>query len=148
LQTSVALDAIDTMQDFVDNVENIDISNQMLSEINGRSLRRYASLIPDKDYMLWLDKSFKLCFEGLAKEEDQRVSAIRLTDILSQALEYTRYMKVCVQPGSCKYWLTILDSFQCRRIFFEEILGPLEWKRESGHHSWASLIYPSSVVCW
>lgn len=79
------------MQDFVDNIENIDISNQMLSATDDHYLRRFAPLIPQTDYTLRLDKSLGSCFEKLA----ENASTQRLTDLLRQVLEFTRCMKVC-----------------------------------------------------
>ena len=84
------------MQDFVANIENINISYQMLSAIDDHPLRRYAPIIPRSDYTLWLDKSLESCFKELARRADQEVSSQRLTDTLEQVLRFTQYMKVCM----------------------------------------------------
>ena len=84
------------MQGFVDNIENISISYQMLSAIDDHSLWRYAPIIPRSDHTLWLDKLLESCLEELAQKADQEVSSQRLTDTLEQVLRFTQYIKVCM----------------------------------------------------
>lgn len=96
LQTSLSLDFIDSVHDFVANIEKIDISYQTLSVIDDHSLRKYAPIIPRSDYMLWLDKSLESCFEELTQKRDKEVSSQRLTNTLEQVLRFTQYMKVFI----------------------------------------------------
>lgn len=84
------------MQDFVDNVENINISYQMLSAIDDHSLRKYAPIIKRNDYTLWLGISLESCFEELAQKADQEVSTQKLSDTLERLLRFTQHMKVYV----------------------------------------------------
>ena len=87
------------MQDFVDNIENIDISYHHLSAIDEFFWRKYASIIPQRDYTLLLEKSLGTCFEELAKRADQEGSTQRLTDMLKKILQFAQYMKVYIHDN-------------------------------------------------
>lgn len=85
------------MQDFVNNLENIEISNLIHSGINDHTLQKYGLLISRRHYTQRLNKSLESFFEEQPGESDDKVSAQRLTDKLGQILEITRYVKVCVR---------------------------------------------------
>lgn len=85
------------MDDFVDNIEKIKLSPQIVSAIDDPLLQRYISLNLDTNATIcteeWLASSFE---EQLSRVIERQPSSRKLSDLLLKLLSYTRFTKVSV----------------------------------------------------
>lgn len=93
----ITLEAIYGVDDFVDNIEIIKLSPQIVSAIDDPLLQRYISLNLDTNATIcteeWLASSFE---EQLSRVIERQPSSRKLSDLLLKFLSYTRFTKVSV----------------------------------------------------
>lgn len=95
LQSSIPLEAINGVNDLVENLEKIDVSPQIVSAIDDPLLQRYLELGSNNEHKArtqeWLTSFLD---EQLQKAEQNQVAGKALTDGLQKLLNYTQYIKV------------------------------------------------------
>lgn len=99
MQSTITLEAINGVDDLIENLENIDLSPRMVSAIDDPLLQRYFELGSNNDAKTrtneWLASFLD---EQMHKIEEKKVTSKALTDVLRQLQSYTRYTKVSQLP--------------------------------------------------
>ena len=98
-QPTITLEAINGVDDLIENLENLDVSPQMIPEIDDPLLQRYFELGSNIDAKArsneWLASFLN---DQLQKLDEKKVASKALVDVLRKLQSYTRYTKVSQLP--------------------------------------------------
>lgn len=99
MQSTITLEAIDGVDDLIENFENIELSPRMVPAIDDPLLQRYFELGSNNDAKTrtneWLASFLE---DQIEKMEEKKVASKALVDVLRNLQSYTRYAKVCQLP--------------------------------------------------
>lgn len=95
MQSTITLEAINGVDDLIENLENLDVSPRMIPEIDEPLLQRYFELGSNIDAKArsneWLASFLD---DQLQKLDEKKVANKALVDVLRKLQSYTRYTKV------------------------------------------------------
>lgn len=107
MQSPITLEAINGVDDLIENLENLDLSPRMVSEIDDPLLQRYFELGSNSDAKArsneWLASFLD---DQLQKLDEKKVASKALVEVLRKLQSYTRYTKVTQPPVDISSELT------------------------------------------
>lgn len=99
MQSTITLEAIEGVDDLIENLENIELSPQMVPAIDDPLLQRYFELGSNNDAKTRTNEWLAWFLEDqIEKLEEKKVASKALADVLRNLQSYTRYTKVCQLP--------------------------------------------------
>lgn len=94
LQYSVTIEELDTWDDLINNLESIEPPSQIASVLQDPALRRYLTLSRTEHALSRLNFWLVRCYDEVLEDlKDGNGSSAFISETLSAALDYTRYMK-------------------------------------------------------
>jgi centromere protein I len=83
------------VDDFIENLDRIELPNQMVSALDDALLQNYVVLRNSPQDRRRIDLWLSLFFDAqLSAKEDSHVASTVLVDLLEKVLAYSRYTKV------------------------------------------------------
>lgn len=99
MQSAFTLEAINGVDDLIENLENLDVSPRMVPEIDEPLLQRYFELGSNIDAKARSSEWLASCLDDqLHKINEKTVASKALADVLRKLQSYTRYIKVRQLP--------------------------------------------------
>jgi centromere protein I len=105
IQSSVTLDEIDNVEDFVQHLERIELPNQLVAVIGDPLLQKFLRLKYSETTWQRIDNWLSAFFED--QLETSHSTTGNILDMLQGIREYARYTKV----GNLKSYITDADNY-------------------------------------
>lgn len=95
MQSTITLEAINGVDDLIENLENIDLSSRMVPAIDDPLLQRYFELGSNNGAKTRTNEWLAAFLDDqLQKIEEKKATGKALVDVLRNLQSYTRYTKV------------------------------------------------------
>lgn len=141
-----SLEELRSVDHFVERIERIDLPNQIISTLGDSMAQRYLFLVRPEAANRRLDDWLNgFLSDKLEHIQDGGDDQGELSYVLSLAVEYVRYSKVCHDFISSKLLTTTANS-SCNYVVSQKLLTIVEWERVSRSDPPSARVSPTPVL--